>query len=819
MTHSPDAIEKLRGTYRDLCEKCQARQIGHDMVGFCPVHDDSDPSLLITLAEADGKILLHCRAGCDTKKACYAFGISASRLSIGKPSRPVPRITGQWVYTDELGAPLYRSVRTESGEINTRKCKPQKKFFQERWDGSEWRRGTKGVRQVPYRLFDLIFSAGPILIAEGERKADRLAELGFTATCNVGGAGGWKAEFGPTFTGRDVVILPDADKPGRNHAKDVAEKLKSHAKSVRILELPGLPEAGDVLDWLAAGGTAEQFLELLEKAVPANEWASAAGTKNTCGKPPDDPRIPVEVTADEHIVIEQSIAALAASPIPFKRAGRLTHIVREIVDADEDGISRAMGTPRIRDIQSGYLRELLASSAYYFKQKDTGEEVVEYQCSPPGWAVNSVYSRGFWPPVRHLSGITEIPTLRSDGTILDSPGWDESTGLIFEPSGEFPAIPPEPTRDEVEQAGTDLIEIVEDFPFGTPAHRSAWVAGLLTILGRRAFEGPAPMFVIDANTRGSGKSMLTDIVSIVVTGRKMPRMTAPTDDDEFRKRVTAIALNGDPIILVDNVAGALGGPSIDAAMTSTTWKDRRLGVSEVVEMPLKAVWFATGNNMALRGDLSRRVVHVRLESPLENPEERDDFRHPNLLAHVRNNRSKLVAAGLTMLRAYFVAGRPSQQLKSWGSFEGWSDLIRDCLVWVGFPDPGESRSELVESSDRDAVALRTLLESWHEIDPHGHGVTSSELAGLLDSRARRRDLIDGDMPVSAAEMLVGQEAIETRTVHSAIAELCGLGEVTRRDAHKIGNRLRQFRGRTVSGRRLDYREGHARERRWIVIQG
>ena len=129
------------------------------------------------------------------------------------------------------------------------------------------------------------------------------------------------------------------------------------------------------------------------------------------------------------------------------------------------------------------------------------------------------------------------------------------------------------------------------------------------------------------------------------------------------------------MVLIDNIIGEFGSASLDAALTGTVWKDRVLGRSEIVELPLITTWGATGNNVVLRADTSRRVCHIRLESELENPEERLDFRHPNLLQWVQEQRSRLLAAALTILSAYCRAGRPAQNLKAWGSYEGWSSLV------------------------------------------------------------------------------------------------------------------------------------------------
>ena len=109
----------------------------------------------------------------------------------------------------------------------------------------------------------------PVYIVEGEKAADALAGLGVVATCSPGGANKWRAEYGKPLAGADVVILPDNDAPGRRHATAVAKALQGIANTVRILALPGLPEKGDVADWIASGGTAAS-LATLTAAIDSN---------------------------------------------------------------------------------------------------------------------------------------------------------------------------------------------------------------------------------------------------------------------------------------------------------------------------------------------------------------------------------------------------------------------------------------------------------------------------------------------------------------------------------------------------------------------
>ena len=180
----------------------------------------------------------------------------------------------------------------------------------------------------------------------------------------------------------------------------------------------------------------------------------------------------------------------------------------------------------------------------------------------------------------------------------------------------------------------------------------------------QAYRGcTGPLFLFDANVRGSGKSLLADVNSLIVTGREATRMAAPRNDEETRKRITALVKDSDRIVLIDNIAGRFGCPSLDTALTGTVWKDRRLGSNELIEAPLRMTWYASGNNVMLVADTARRVCHVRLESRLENPEDRGGFKYPIIRDHVRQHRAALLTAALTILRGYITAGRPCQRLK------------------------------------------------------------------------------------------------------------------------------------------------------------
>ena len=171
------------------------------------------------------------------------------------------RVIATYDYRAEDGSLLFQVQRFEP-----------KKFVQRRPNGDGWEYKVQGTRQGPYRLPELVASplSASVYIVEGEKDADRLAALGLVATCNAGGAGKWKSCYSEHLKDRTVILIPDNDDAGREHVQKVAKSLKGIAAHIRIMELPGLPEKGDVSDWLDAGGTREQ-LTATPTVSPAKE--------------------------------------------------------------------------------------------------------------------------------------------------------------------------------------------------------------------------------------------------------------------------------------------------------------------------------------------------------------------------------------------------------------------------------------------------------------------------------------------------------------------------------------------------------------------
>jgi putative DNA primase/helicase len=223
----------------------------------CPAHDDDKASLSISEGD-DGRVLLFCHAGCSTDVILSAMNLSASSLFPPRePKAPRGRVVACYDYCDERGEVLYQCVRMEPKDFFQRRRNP---------DGT-WTNKLGDVRRVLYRLPDL---RGPVAyVVEGEKDANALAALGLVATSNMGGAGRgkWKPEYVEqlrTVGVSHVVVIPDNDEPGRVHAGLVASSCHAAGMAVKVVELPGVPDKGDVSDWLAHGHTKAELVALVK---------------------------------------------------------------------------------------------------------------------------------------------------------------------------------------------------------------------------------------------------------------------------------------------------------------------------------------------------------------------------------------------------------------------------------------------------------------------------------------------------------------------------------------------------------------------------
>ncbi|MBX3465304.1 MAG: hypothetical protein KF878_00205 [Planctomycetes bacterium] len=629
----------------------------------------------------------------------------------------------------------------------------------------------------------------------------------------AGPAKPWVTALSACARGRDVVIAYDGDPPGHRGAWHLARALDGVAASVRALVLPApdeLPPPKGEDRWDVAAFVLERGREALEQLlaaagpVPAT-WeppppppglasggaAKAAGAgaeRQDAGlgsggagaarrRPAGAPKR-VVVCAQVMDMVDEAEAALAGARLGvYQRGGDLVRVVH----VDDQA--------RVVTLPEPTLLELLSRAGDWVKVDDEGEEK---PAVPPRDVVRALAARGEWI-FPALDRVVHGPVLRPDGTVLDQPGYDAGARVIYEPRGAtVPRVPERPTQVEARAALARLHDVVGEFPFVDHGDRAAWVALVLTLLARAAIDGPVPLFLVRAVSPGTGKSLLIDVAALIGTdGEGEPaRMSQAPNAEEEGKALLALGREGAPLAMIDNIERPLGSDVLAAALTARRFKRRDLGRTVTLEVELP-VFVATGNNVVVRGDLARRVIPIDLDARMEHPEQRTGFRYPRLLQHVRAHRGELRAAALTVLRWYCAEGRPPAPAGPvLGSYEAWSGLVVQALLWLGEPDPCAGRARIQEFGDPEGEARRAALELWWE------------KWGPLEQTAL-------DVASTAGEELR--------------AALAGLGyglSAEKLDVKRLGYALRSLAGRIVGGLRLERAPGSRRSgvSRWRVAR-
>jgi hypothetical protein len=343
-------------------------------------------------------------------------------------------------------------------------------------------------------------------------------------------------------------------------------------------------------------------------------------------------------------------ALISANKTPklFTRGGELVRI-----SFDEHECTHNL----CRVTESALIGEM-ARSAMYIKNTKSG--VVDI--APPLIVAKDILSLPSlqFPPV---AGLVETPVVRPDGSIFGREGYDPSTRL-FLTQGFYLKILEDPTKKDAETAAAYVMdEVLHDFPFVDSASRANVMGAMLTVLMRPAITGNVPMALFDKPTHGTGASLLVDLIAMISTGKTAAVTTAPTSENEWRKRITSMLWGGSTLILVDNVTGTMRSDSLSALLTASMWEDRMLGRSEMIRMKNNTTIMVTGNNLALEGDLARRSYWIRQDRRMTRPWEYNNFRHEEIAIWVSKHRTEILSALCTMIRAWYAAGCPSSDTK------------------------------------------------------------------------------------------------------------------------------------------------------------
>lgn len=495
-------------------------------------------------------------------------------------------------------------------------------------------------------------------------------------------------------------------------------------------------------------------------------------------------------------VDEAEAALVKAKDNLYRYGGRIVHIEWDFIRVSGGGTTNAL---RLFEATANNIKERLEKVCRF--EKWDARSMGWVGCGCPDDIAPTFIDRGSWK-LPALLGVVTAPTLRQDGSVIDQSGYDERTGIVFEPHGlKFPQIPEKPTRQQAIDALQGLNHVLRKFDFVTEADRAVALSAILTAVVRRALP-VAPMHAFSSPMPGAGKSMLVDIASVIATGWRAA-VTAWSNDQygssELDKRITASLLMGDAIISIDNIDRPLSGGFLCQCLTQYMLNLRILGLSKTVVTPNTATFFATGNNLTVMNDATRRVLRGTVNPNVERPELREFNFKPVALA--LRARAALVVKVLTIIRAFLTSGE-KVKCSSLGSYEDWSRFVRHPLMWLGCVDPASSIDE-VRADDPNLGRTRAVVEAWERVmglkPTHVRSVIRAATLRLADAREE-----------------VGLDAYENPDLLEALRGVADGGGRDAVNPDKLGHWLRKHVNMVVS---IGAFAGFTEQRRFVQLSG
>jgi hypothetical protein len=346
-----------------------------------------------------------------------------------------------------------------------------------------------------------------------------------------------------------------------------------------------------------------------------------------------------------------------------------------------------------------------------------------------------------------LVGIVNTPSISADGELLDQPGFDAATGILYDPLDVvFPRVPDIPTKSEITAALGRILTLLHtlDKDFVAPEDKGVALSTIMTAIARRGLDH-APLHGADAPVAGSGKSLIFEIASILATGHGAVVMAQGETKEEFEKRLGTVLMRGDQLIVIDNCDHPLEGETLNQCLTQRLLQVRVLGKSEMPWVQTAAMVGANGNNLTPKGDLVRRSLVGRLDPKCARPELRQYNFDPEAFAYAE--RPRLVADILVLLKAYHNAGRPNPPSEL-QSFKHWSNTIRGCICWLAesYPDANLAdpckTMERVRKTDPVLGQLRAVWAAWFGAFGEAKKTTAEAVATAEATQSRIVELND-----------------------------------------------------------------------------
>jgi len=327
--------------------------------------------------------------------------------------------------------------------------------------------------------------------------------------------------------------------------------------------------------------------------------------------------------------------------------------------------------------------------------------------------------------VRDLDLLVHYPVY-GPGFVRVRPGWHD--GVYYDEPEELYGLEPE---TDIQQIQDELHELLIDFPFKDEASRQNFIGLLLTPLLAPAIDGNRPLHLLLSPLERTGKTKLAEeVFGGVILGRETPALQITDRDEERDKRLLALLLQGETIVHLDNLPPTVDSAALASILTATTYQGRILGASRIVCLLNTLTVVGSGNNTECSGEIAKRTVPIQLQPRTAHPEARKDFLHPNLRAHVKQSRRRILSVLLGMIENWLTQGRKPHKNR-FGGFETWSETIGGILHTNCFNKWRTNEEEWRKSANPAGQEWEAFVQTWwarHSTAP----VSVSELMGMAD---------------------------------------------------------------------------------------
>lgn len=471
-------------------------------------------------------------------------------------------------------------------------------------------------------------------------------------------------------------------------------------------------------DGYISRGDWREALAEAKRARPRDESGQAA-RQDRHEPGPQDALDALDIT-DEPDAVCNITAAISEGALPevYLRGRQLVHIgiTDEYVET--------------RDLDEALLRRLIADYLPCTRQTPIGIR----GALPYPNTCKAILARIDWPKVPKLRGVASYPLLLPEGSILQQPGYDQVSGLYLHKGVSIDPVAEKPTKQEIAKARAFLLnKYLRDFPWADDSDRANYIAALLTPPLREIIADLFPLIYITAPERGTGKSLLAELLTILYGGAIR---AFPENDGEMRKVITAILRGAEPVIVFDNVECAVKSAPLAAVLTAKTWTDRILGGSRDGKWSNDRLWMLTGTNVTLGGDHAQRSVRIAIDYRKPEPDLRTGFTIPDIAQWTQANRGQVIQAALILARAWQIAGAHETDHVMRG-FTRWARVIGGVLAYHDIPGFLANREE-TQVHDEDYAEWDRFLHMLFST----YGDRPQLARGILDDAAVNRELAD-----------------------------------------------------------------------------